>query len=116
MVTRVRIGGDVVAEVYVVRVEGNLVVSIAPSLRNAEDPPPGTPLEVGTQLATNFRETCRLDGSYVFADAEGARSFASLCLQFMKNLVEQRTKAVVALPPGFSSYTPDPQPRGGGQG
>lgn len=102
------------ANVFVVSVEGNLVTSIERKAALSE--PPGTPLEVGTQLATNFRETGRLDGSYVFAEAEGARSFGVLCLQFMKNLVEQRTRLVEALPAGFDSFRAEPQPRGRPQG
>jgi hypothetical protein len=103
-----------VSDVYIVHVDGNLVVSIERSAGRPEQRAPRTPLEVGTQLATNFRATGRLDGDYLFADAEAARSFASLCLQFMKNLVEQRTRVVNALPVGFSSYTAEPQPQGRG--
>ena len=103
------------ADVFVVWVEGNLVTSIERTGPLSNEPP-GTPLEVGTQLATNFRETGRLDGSYVFADPDGARSFGVLCLQFMKNLVEQRTRLIEGLPAGFDSYCAEPQPRGRPQG
>ena len=97
------------ADVFVVSVAGNLVTSIERTAPSSDDPL-GTPLEIGTQLATNFRETGRLDGDYVFADAEGARGFAALCLQFMKNLVEQRTRVIEGLPPGFERYCAEPQP------
>ena len=103
------------ADVFVVWVEGNLVASIERTGPLSNEPL-GTPLEVGTQLATNFRETGRLDGSYVFADADGARSFGVLCLQFMKNLVEQRTRLIEGLPAGFDSYRAEPHPRGRPQG
>jgi hypothetical protein len=98
-----------VSDVFVVRVQGNLVVSIGQSPRGAGDPALGTALEVGTRLATNFRETGRLDDDYLFADAEGARTFAALCLQFMKSLVEQRSEAISALPRGFTSYDVGPR-------
>ena len=102
-------------DVFVVSVDGNLVTSIE-RMAPLSNEPPGTPLEVGTQLASNFRETGRLDGSYVFANADGARSFGVLCLQFMKNLVEQRCRLIEALPAGFDSYRAEPQPRGRPQG
>jgi len=98
-------------DVFVVSVEGNLVTAIERTAPTSAEPP-GTPLEIGTQLATNFRETGRLDGSYVFASADGARSFAVLCLQFVKNLVEQRCRLIEGLPAGFDSYRAEPQPGG----
>jgi hypothetical protein len=101
-------------DVFIVSVEGNLVTGIESSPSTSVTP--GTPLEVGTQLATAFRETGRLDGDYVFADREGARTFAKLCLQFMKNLVEQRTRLVEALPPDFAFYRENRGPGIAGNG
>lgn len=102
-------------DVYVVRVEGNLVNAIERRESRSDDAAPGTPLEVGTQLATAFRESGRVDGVYLFADREGARGFASLCLQFMKVLVDQRSRHIEALPVKFECYRADAPARGPGQ-
>ncbi len=102
-------------QVFIVRVEGNLVNAIERREARPADRIPGTPLEVGTQLATAFRESGRIDGLYLFAEREGARSFASLCLQFMKALVEQRSRHIEALPAGFESYC-EQQARGPASG
>ena len=97
------------ADVFLVTVAGNLVTAIDRRPSDSADPP-GTALEVGTQMAANFRESGRLDGSYAFADGEAARTFATLCLQFMKNLVEQRTRRIEALPVGFKEYRCETRP------
>lgn len=95
-------------------VEGNLVNSIQRRDRQPDDVVPESPLEVGTQLATGFRQTGRIDGTYLFASRDGARTFASLCLQFVKALVEQRNRNIEALPAGFDTYWSEQQARGPG--
>jgi hypothetical protein len=100
-------------DVFVVLVEGNLVSAIERSTAAAGEAGPGSRLDVGTQLATNYRENRRIDGRYVLADAEDARSFALLCLEFTKGLVERRSCAVDALAKGDDLYYRAEQPQRG---
>jgi len=46
-----------------------------------------TNLETGTQAALNFQRNGSLDGTYFFAELRQARTFARLCLEFMRLLV-----------------------------
>jgi hypothetical protein len=87
-------------DVFVVLVEGNLVNAIERSSATPGDPAPGSRLDVGTQLATNYREKGCIDGRYLLADAEDAHSFASLCLEFTKGLLERRSRAIGELAKG----------------
>lgn len=95
--------------VWVVTVDGNLISAIEPS--TSDEVVPGSRLEVGTGLANNFREKGCIDGRYVFSGAHDAQAFATLCLEFVKALLEQRLRAVKDLPIG-SSYRPATRPRG----
>jgi hypothetical protein len=98
------------SDAYVVVVKGNLVCAIARSSRPREIPMPRSPLEVGTSLAANFRKTGDIDGQYFFDDAPTARTFAGLCLQFTKGLVERRIRVIDMLPKDFEAYHCDEQP------
>jgi hypothetical protein len=93
-------------EVYVVVVEHNLVSAI----ERTEPPPepiPATPLEVSTQLAANHRTNGCLDGRYYFTNTQAARTFAALCLTFVKALAEKRLAAVDSLAVGTAHYRAD---------
>jgi len=85
---------------YVVVVENNLVVTVA----RIDDGNPAavaqTRLEVATQLAENFRANGCIDGRYHFANAQRARVFATLCLEFTRALVERRLATIEALAVG----------------
>ena len=82
---------------YVVTVEHNLVVAV----ERANDGPaalvPETPLEIGTQLADNYRRSGRIDGRYYFRSPQRARVFATLCLEFTRALIDRRLAIVKAL-------------------
>ena len=95
---------------YVVTVSGNLVCAIEPILAPAGEWVSGTPLEVGSALASNFARHGCIDGRYGFSDAPAARTFAILCLGFSKALLERRLAIVEALPKHFASYLADEQP------
>jgi hypothetical protein len=94
------------AEVYVVVVEHNLVCAIERT-QPPRGPIPASPLEVSSQLAANNRANGCLDGRYYFTDTQAARTFASLCLQFVRNLAERRQATVDALPVGKAEYLAD---------
>ena len=51
-----------------------------------------------------------LDGVYGFADAAAARTFAVLCLEFSRALVERRLTVIENLPGDFTAYAADEQP------
>lgn len=53
-----------------------------------------TNLEAGTQLSENNLRNGRLDGAYYFADAQIAREFALLCLDFVKRMTEQNIERI----------------------
>jgi hypothetical protein len=99
-------------EVFVVLVEGNLVSAIERSSIAAEKAGPGSRLEIGTRLATKFREKGCIDGRYVLADAEEARSFAALCLEFTKGLVERRLHDIAGLAKDELAYRVAQPPQG----
>ncbi|MFQ5935576.1 MAG: hypothetical protein ACE5LB_04120 [Acidiferrobacterales bacterium] len=50
---------------------------------------PQTKLEVSTQLAKNNQENGCIDGDYYFEDANLAKNFAILSLDFAKRLIEK---------------------------
>jgi hypothetical protein len=80
--------------VYVVTVEHNLVVAIGRVDDAAVASIPQTKLEVATQLAENFRANGCIDGRYHFANAQRARVFAALCLEFTQAQVARRLAAI----------------------
>ncbi len=94
-----------------VTVKGNLVCAIEPAPPGADAAAGGTPLEIGSALAANFARQGCIDGSYAFADREGARTFAQLCLGFAKALLERRLEIIARLPAGFERYAADEQPQ-----
>lgn len=88
------------SDTFVVVVEHNLVTALE---RVAEGIPveiPQSKLEVGTQLADNNRANGCIDGRYYFDNAQRARIFATLCLEFTKALVEKRLGEVSVLAAG----------------
>ena len=85
------------ADTYVVVVQHNLVTAVRKQADAAEVVVPQTKLEVGTQLADNYRRHGCIDGNYYFDNAQRARIFATLCLEFTKALVEKRLDAVKVL-------------------
>jgi hypothetical protein len=87
-------GGHGATAAYVVTVEHNLVVAIARVADAAAVSIPPTKLEVATQLAENFRVNGCIDGRYHFANAQRARVFATLCLEFTQAQLERRLAAV----------------------
>lgn len=91
-------------DVYVVVVASNLVVGIERGPRDPANPPPRSTLAVGTALAESFRAGGSIDGRYAFDDASGARTFAILCLSFIRGLAEQRAAAIEALPAAFDGF------------
>jgi hypothetical protein len=96
---------------WVVTVEGNLVCAIEPATVRADAAAGGTPLEVACALAGNFARQGCIDGSYAFADRDGARVFAALCLRFSQALVERRLSIIDRLPLEFDRYHADEQPQ-----
>ena len=97
-------------KMYQVVIKGNFVCAIEPI--SSYDTPirSGTPLEIGTQLATNFSTSGTIDGVYAFQTTSQAQEFAVLCLQFGKALLDRRLKIIEGLPPNFKSYFSDEQP------
>ena len=85
------------ADTYVVVVRHNLVTAVRKRVEAAAVVVPETKLEVGTQLADNYRNRGCIDGDYFFHNAQRAHIFATLCLEFTKALAEKRLEAVKAL-------------------
>ena len=94
-------------DTYIVVVKNNVVCAIERSTGTPPEPIPKTPLEVGTQLATNNRLHGCIDGRYYFDGTQRARIFACLCLEFTKALVDKRLAAIDALPVGCAEYRAD---------
>ena len=89
-----------------VEISMNLVRAIAPhETRPGEIAEAASNLEIGTMAAVNFQRNGCLDGTYYFADLARARTFARLCLEFMRLLVERRLADLAALPPGKTYFT-----------
>ena len=59
-----------------------------------------TNLEASALLSDNFRVNKCIDGEYCFDDAERAKSFASVCMDFMKKLVLNRLERIDKLNSG----------------
>jgi hypothetical protein len=83
-----------------VTVEHNLVVAIARVDDASGASIPQTKLEVATQLAESYRASGCIDGRYHFANAQRARVFATLCLEFTQAQVERRLAAIRSLAVG----------------
>jgi hypothetical protein len=98
-----------VAEIYVVVVEHNFVTAVRKLPSDAAVSVPESRLEIGTELATNYRARGCIDGSYHFDSAQRARVFATLCLEFIRALVDKRLDALGRLPAGCE-YPPPGQP------
>ncbi len=98
------------ADFYTVVVEGNLVSAIERASAPGAGPLARTPLEAGTQLAENNRRRGSIDGRYCFDDAQRARVFAQLCLEFTRALAERRLAALGRLPAGRAEYRAGDEP------
>lgn len=86
------------SKVFRVEVEMNLVRAVVPhELQPGEAIVALTNLETGTQAALNFQRNGSLDGTYFFADLPQARTFARLCLEFMRLLVDRRLATLASL-------------------
>ena len=88
------------ATVFEVTITDNLVQSIRRVARGDDMTVPTSRLEVSSQLAGNHRRNGRLDGCYRFEDAEQARSFAVLALDFVRRDVDRRIESIEALDTG----------------
>ena len=95
---------------WLVTVKGNLVCAIEQAAADVGSAEGGTPLEVASALATNFAHHGCIDGAYAFADREGAKVFAKLCLKFGSALIERRLEIIEKLPHSFDRYAADEQP------
>lgn len=87
-------------EVYVVVVAHNVVTALKRVSESADISVPQTKLEVGTRLAENYRVAGCIDGEYFFDNAQRARIFATLCLEFARALIDKRLEVVKALATG----------------
>ena len=98
---------DDAAATYVVVVENNLVVTVARIDDGVAPPVPPTRLESATQLAENHRNNGCIDGRYHFSNAQRARVFATLCLEFTQALIERRLATIKALAVGEEFHAGD---------
>jgi hypothetical protein len=96
-------------EMFEVTIRHNMVQSIRRIARPEKMRACGTPLEVSTRLARNHQRNGCLDDRYLLADAEQARSFAVLALDFVKRLLERRLGEIEALDSG-SEFDADAPP------
>ena len=92
---------------YAVVVRHNVVCAIERLAAPPAEPVPATPLEVGTQLAANHRAHGCIDGRYYFDDAQRARVFAALCLEFTRAMVDKRLAQIEKLPAGAAEWDPE---------
>ena len=80
---------------YRVVVRKNLIEEIRHQRLLAEDQQLlRTNLEAGTSLAQNFQQFGCIDSDYFFDDSERAKIFASMCLDFMKKLIDSRKASI----------------------
>ena len=91
--------------IFVVVVEHNIVTALEPVREGTLAPVPQTKLEIGAQLAENNRVNGCIDGRYYFDNAQRARIFAVLCLEFTRALVDKRLESVKGLATG-ATYRP----------
>lgn len=99
--------------VFVVVVRHNVVTALEQMPDGTDTPVPQTKLEIGTQLAENYRANGCLDGRYLFDNGQRARIFAELCLEFVRALVDKRLAAVKSLATGAEYHAPEDS--GGGR-
>lgn len=97
-------------DTYVVVVEHNLVTAVHKLHEDTAVAAPETRLEIGTELANNYRRRGCIDGRYHFGNAQRARIFATLCLEFTKALVDKRLEAIKRLNADGEYRSPDLQP------
>ena len=95
------------ASVFEVIVLHNAVQAIRRVPRTPEMHVPESNLEVTSQLARNHQRTGCIDGCYRFEDAERARSFAVLALDFVKRMLEKRIEQIEALDTGAEYTAPE---------
>lgn len=74
---------------YCVVVRNNIVVAIETLAAAPDTEVAASPLDASTRLAANHRENGCLDGAYYFAEAETARRFAVLGLDFTRRVAER---------------------------
>lgn len=53
-----------------------------------------TNLDAGTLLSENYQTDKCIDGEYCFDDAERAKAFASVCMNFTKQLLHSRLERI----------------------
>ena len=88
--------GESADTVFEVTVRHNLVQSIHRAPRTPDMHVPASRLEVSTELATNHQRNQCIDGVYRFEDAEQARSFSVLALDFVNRIIERRLQTIQA--------------------
>lgn len=93
--------------VYEVRIEHNVVCSIQRVARMPDMHVPASPLEVSSELARNHQRTGCIDGCYRFDDAERARSFALIALDFVKRLIERHALRIESMSSGAEYLADD---------
>lgn len=59
-----------------------------------------TNLDAGTLLSENFQANECIDGEYCFDDAERAKTFASVCMDFTRKLLQSRLDRIDMLNSG----------------
>ena len=95
---------DTVFEVIVLH---NAVQSIRRARRMPDLHIPPSNLEVTSELARNYQSNGCIDGCYRFDEAERARSFAVLALDFVKRMLEKRIEEIEALDTGAEFTAPE---------
>jgi hypothetical protein len=88
------------SDIYVVVVKHNMVTALERAAESVNVSVPQTKLEIGTRLAENYRVNGCIDGEYRFDNAQRAKIFATLCLEFTRALVDKRLDVVKALAVG----------------
>ena len=74
---------------YKVVIRHNVVVAVNAFPAVDGRKPDDDPLELSSQLASNNLRNGCLDGEYAVSDAEAARLFAHLSLDFLKRMIEK---------------------------
>jgi hypothetical protein len=92
------------SEIYVVVVKHNMVTALERLTEGTDTSVPQTKLEIGTRLAENYRVNGCIDGQYHFDNAQRAKIFATLCLEFTRALVDKRLDVVQALAIGVEYH------------
>ena len=88
------------SDIYVVVVANNIVTALERVAEPRNISVPQTKLEIGSRLADNYRATGCIDGEYFFDNAQRAKIFATLCLEFTRALVDKRLEILKALATG----------------